>query len=280
MPSLNLGIVSSGYYVPLPLVTGGTLTSDATYYYRTFTASEALSVSLAPLTADIFLLSGGGGGSTGHYDYGGGEGKGGGGGGGGIINVVSNFILNGSYNVMVGGGGIAGQSGSPGVAGWGSSLNDPVTGNSILVNNPLRPSSQGGQRGGYLSGGNIGGNSWLNSSIYTGGIGGLNQPGGGGASPSFSTSTKNGAAPYSSSFGVFGGGGGGGASHTSSAGTGGTYGGNGGAYPVGIPSAGAANKGGGGGGGTYQLDAGNQSNGANGGSGIVIVGYTKAQVGG
>jgi len=75
-----------------PTVTGGTLTSDATYYYRTFTANGTLTISNASLNCDYRVLGGGGGGG-----YAKGElGKfsaviagGGGGGGGGAIELDS-----------------------------------------------------------------------------------------------------------------------------------------------------------------------------------------------
>jgi hypothetical protein len=47
-----------------PVVTGGTLSSDATYYYRAFTSTGTLSVTLLNLTADVLIIAGGGGGST------------------------------------------------------------------------------------------------------------------------------------------------------------------------------------------------------------------------
>ena len=43
-------------------VTGGTLYSDAQFYYRVFTTSSSLVVSLGALTADILVVAGGGGG--------------------------------------------------------------------------------------------------------------------------------------------------------------------------------------------------------------------------
>jgi hypothetical protein len=62
-------------YNPYPVVTGGTLTSDATYYYRTFTSNGTLGVSgYAPLVTDVLLVAGGG---AGGFDYGGGGGAGG-----------------------------------------------------------------------------------------------------------------------------------------------------------------------------------------------------------
>jgi hypothetical protein len=55
-----------------PVVTGGTLTSDATYYYRTFTANDTLTITGdKPLAFDYVLVGGGGGGGeVMKYNYG------------------------------------------------------------------------------------------------------------------------------------------------------------------------------------------------------------------
>lgn len=79
--------------VSRPVVTGGTLTSDATYYYRTFTSNGTLTVSDANL-AVTYLVVGGGGSSPGGYTSGGG-------GAGGYIST-STTLTTGSYNVVVG----------------------------------------------------------------------------------------------------------------------------------------------------------------------------------
>ena len=55
-----LGTVASSYEVPKSVVTGGTLTSDATYYYRTFTGNGTLIVSASALTCDVLIGAGGG----------------------------------------------------------------------------------------------------------------------------------------------------------------------------------------------------------------------------
>ena len=46
--------------VPLPLVSGGSLSSDATYYYRVFTSSGTLGVSGGSVTFDTLVVAGGG----------------------------------------------------------------------------------------------------------------------------------------------------------------------------------------------------------------------------
>ena len=55
-----LGTVASSYDPPLSVVTGGTLSSDSTYYYRTFTASGELGVSNSALNCDVVMVAGGG----------------------------------------------------------------------------------------------------------------------------------------------------------------------------------------------------------------------------
>jgi hypothetical protein len=55
-----LGILGSGGRKPI--VTGGTLYSDATYYYRAFTGNGTLAVTRFNLTADVLVIAGGGGG--------------------------------------------------------------------------------------------------------------------------------------------------------------------------------------------------------------------------
>ena len=96
--TVGVGVVAS--------ITGGTLTSDATYYYRTFTTTGSLVVSNASLTTDILVVAGGGsGGNVG----------GGGGGAGGLLNFASQSLSIGSYAVTVGAGGAG--SGAPGATG-------------------------------------------------------------------------------------------------------------------------------------------------------------------
>ena len=81
---------------PKPTVSGGTLTSDATYYYRTFTSTNTLTVSTADLTADVLCIAGGAGGAKG------------GGGAGGYIYSSSQTLTPNSYTATVGAGGAAG----------------------------------------------------------------------------------------------------------------------------------------------------------------------------
>ena len=67
-----LGIMASSK-LSLPTVSGGTLYSDGTYYYRKFTANGTLGISGGELNYDFFLIAGG----AGAWYYGGGSGAGG-----------------------------------------------------------------------------------------------------------------------------------------------------------------------------------------------------------
>jgi hypothetical protein len=91
----------------VPKVTGGVLTSDSTYYYRTFTSNGTLTVRNVNLVADLLVIAGGGGS---------GDNGGGGGGGGGVFLQPSQLIggTNATYNytVTVGAGGAMYTNGS------------------------------------------------------------------------------------------------------------------------------------------------------------------------
>lgn len=50
-----------------PIISGGTLTSDATYYYRTFTSNGTFSFINSTLSIDYFMIAGGGGGGQGNF---------------------------------------------------------------------------------------------------------------------------------------------------------------------------------------------------------------------
>jgi hypothetical protein len=142
---------------PLGVASGGTLTSDATYYYRTFTANGTFTVSDSSLPADIFMIAGGGGGGG----QGGNDGSGGGGAGGAVYAQTTLAI--GSYSITVGGGGssVTGGNGS-----GGSGTNSTFTGltNAIGGGGGASESSAnrsgvnggcGGGGGGYSGGGSV-----------------------------------------------------------------------------------------------------------------------------
>ena len=90
----------------LPTVTGGTLYSDATYYYRKFTSNGTLGISGNSLALNYMMIAGGGSG---------GNNQSGGGGAGGLVAGSSTLAI-GSYSIVIGGGG-AGTTGNPGNVG-------------------------------------------------------------------------------------------------------------------------------------------------------------------
>jgi hypothetical protein len=118
VPSFNLGVVSSAL-VPLPVVTGGELSSDSTYYYRLFNSSGSLVVDNASLDVEVRMLGGGGGGSLNVFEpnYTGGHG-----GGAGWYNFFSTTATVGTHTVVVGAGG------SPQVNGTHSSVFETLSG--------------------------------------------------------------------------------------------------------------------------------------------------------
>jgi hypothetical protein len=281
-------------------VTGGTLTSDSQYYYRTFTSSGTLSISNGNLISDTLIVAGGGsgGGSAGAGYYGGG------GGAGGLV-AFTNTPLSGDISVTVGAGGtsaagtnLRGNKGNNSAIGSTTALGGGGGGggsdSSILIE-PNKNGGTGGSGGGGQSavgtdskGGGVGGSGTSGQGNSGGSGAGAFQiepqagGGGGGAGAAGSNATSAavggaggvGSSAYSS-WGLATGtgqlssgtyyyaGGGGGASN----GTGGAAGlGGGGAGGGNHGVAGTANTGGGGG------------NGVAGGSGIVIIRYTKSQV--
>ena len=268
-----------------PVVSGGTLTSDATYYYRTFLANGTFALTGSPLATEIIVLGGGGGG-------------GGAGGGAGGLFYATPTISAGNYSVVIGAGGPQGN-GDPTSAGVDSTFGSLTAG-------------KGGGAGGWGSNnqadliGGCGGGAYGLDSIWpqyggtsnqtgTGGTGygtsnagtiGQRRCGGGGAGlgsagDNASSGQQGGAggagsntwsawasATSTGSSGYYGGGGGGGGELSGSSGR---NGGGNGANAGGSATSGATNTGSGGGG-KYGTPSGN------GGSGIVIVRYLKSAV--
>ena len=275
-----------------PKATGGTVTSDATYWYHAFEMSGNF-VPNQTLSCDYLVLAGGGGGG---YD------GGGGGGAGGFRAFTSQSLTAQNYAVTVGGGGAAAAS----VSVKGS------TGSTSTFNSASASGGGGGGSDSSATGaaGGSGGGGRQNRSPNTGGAGnaGSYSPvegyaggagtagvggsgGGGGAGAIGSTGTTGtggiGTSTYSS-WGLvtstgqnvsgtvyYAGGGGGNIAAGSSGGSGG--GGNGSSGDTGgtgpFSTAGTQNTGGGGGGGSGQFAA--RFSGSSGGSGLVIVRYAK-----
>jgi len=258
------------------IVTGGTISSDSTYFYRTFTGNGTISVTGAGLTADILIIAGGGSGSigkTGTY-FGSGAGS-------GEVKSLANQNLLGDYNITIGGGGAAlansqlNLDGNPGISSSFESLIASTTpGGAGLFNTGVGGSSGNGFTGGSPNGTRTGGGagSGANGQNADGsksgdGGTGVNTITGIGSFSAWLTATGAG------SSGNISGGGGGSNSSTAGNGAGGSGGGGVGALGNAAAGNGVANTGSGGGGGVFQTQ-----NSGSGGSGIVIVRYTKVQV--
>mgnify|MGYP006921282588 CR=1 FL=1 len=289
----SFSIASTG-----PTVTGGTLTSDSTYYYRTFTSTNSFSTT-GTLSCDILVVAGGGPGGA----------QVGGGGGAGGLQVFTNQSLNAaSYNCEIGSGGPIGSYNSSGpITNRGSSGNNSQfgslaaslgggAGGAYSGHSGLNGGSGGGADGagqtnfgtGTIGQGNNGGQG-ISGAWAGGGGGGAGAVGGNGSSNVGgnggigATSALINAMGAATSTGQLSGGnyyyaGGGGGCNTDNTagrvGFGGLGGGANGANNNQSTVAGAINTGGGGGGSRdIHLPS-------PGGSGIIIVRYTKAQVGG
>lgn len=284
-------------------ITGGTLTSDATYYYRTFTSTGTLAVENGDVVVDILAVAGGG---TGGAITIGQTVRGAGGGAGGLVYLSSYTLPASSYVITVGAGG-ASASGS--AVSKGS--------DSVITGNGRTITTYGGGSGGY--------NDSTNNATSGGSGAGQWYPGYTGTAATQPSTTNDGVATYAGTgFGNKGGdsgssqpyasgGGGAGAAGknfnavggpvggvgrqysefataTSTGANGGYYAGGGGGagYP---PEGGYAEYAGGlGGGGTGSNDSfatisngtaytgGGGGSGGSGGSGVVIVRYAKSQV--
>ena len=288
-----------------PTVTGGTLTSDSTYYYRTFTSNGSLTISNNTLSADVLCIAGGGSG---------GARVGGGGGAGGIVYSSAQSLAAGTYGLTVGGGataatqnGATGLSGTTGTSSTFAGLTTAIGGGGGGAYQNFSPTTggSGGGAGGYNSTatagaagtsgqGNTGGNG-INGAAGGGGgssavgtIGGASGAGGAGGAGTNSyslwliaiTSAMTGVSGWAAATttGYIAGGGGG--SGDNSGGAGGV--GGGGAATTGATTtatSGVTNTGSGGGGVRNSGDASGYLAGS-GGSGLVVVRYTKASVGG
>lgn len=287
------GIAAEG---PSPKATGGTIYTDAEYYYHVFGNTSAF-VPSQSLTADILAVGGGGAG---------GNDAGAGGGAGGVIYFNGQSLSASSYTVTVGGGGATSNTLSAGISGSNSSfgsLTAAVGGGGGTTSNGVAGnggSGGGGGRNTYLTGGSTtqtgtGATAYHGNAGGNGGSGGGYPAGGGGAGAVGGNNIGGlsgvggiGISTYSEIFsratgvghlvnGVYylAGGGGGGANGGNAQGAGGYGGGGqGGLYNnPGTGTAGTANTGGGGGGGAGGY--GITTNAAAGGSGVVIVRYLK-----
>jgi hypothetical protein len=265
-----------------PKATGGTVTSDSTYWYHSFEMSGNF-VPNQSLSCDYLVVAGGGGG---------GSWSGGGGGAGGFRTGSAFSVTAQSYPITVGGGG----SGSPDRNSNGTNGTNSIfstitsSGGGYGGSDSVKGGVSGGSGGGGAPNSGAGGSgntpSTSPSQGNNGGTAGSGAPfpagGGGGAgavgSNGSGSQAGNGGAGTSSSISgtaiTYAGGGGGSldSGTPSGFGTGGVGGGgNGGGTTSGFP--GTVNTGGGGGGG---CGGGATTAGGNGGSGIVIIRYLKA----
>lgn len=134
-----------------PIVTGGTLYSDSTYYYRAFTGSGTLSVSGLNLTADVLVIAGGGGGYVSGLSAGG---------AGGYRYFSSLDLTPTSYTCTVGSGGVGetGYAVSNNTKGSNSSfIGGSFSYSSTGGGSPNVSSSAGGSGAGNNGAGNQGG---------------------------------------------------------------------------------------------------------------------------
>jgi hypothetical protein len=265
--------------------TGGIITEDSQYWYHTFGASGAF-IPKQSLTCDVLVVAGGGGGGS--LD-------GGGGGSGGLTYYASQSLTAISHLITVGAGGTGATTttATQGVNSQFAALTASVGGglgggfNGTSAAGGIGGSGGGGGYNNDAGGigtsgqGNNGGSGFVVPSIKAAGGGG----GGFGATGTSATSSAAGnggigSSTYSSwlsatTLGVSGyiaaGGGGGGDNRGTTAGTGGTGGGGAGSVSA-TATAGQVNTGSGGGGGGYN---GATQNGGAGGSGLVIIRYSK-----
>jgi hypothetical protein len=254
-----------------PKASGGRVTSDASYWYHTFTNSGTLTPSQS-VTADVLVIAGGGGAG---YNWGGG------GGAGGLLYNASQSLVNGTnYITTIGGGG---TGSNPNYGRGTNGTNSSFIGGAISLTAIGGGAGGGGTPGGGNngnSGGSGGGGCGQSSSFGSGsggagqggqgnsGAGNSNGRGGGGGGAGAAATNENGGAG-SSSYSSWG------AATNTGQNVSGTYwyagggsgslgvGGNGGGGAYGTP--GMVSTGGG---------AGGDFNGT-GGSGIIIIRYAK-----
>jgi hypothetical protein len=271
-----------------PVLSGGTLSSDSTYYYRTFTGSSTLGLSGSSIDIEYAVIGGGGAGGYGENNIGSG------GGAGGLLTDTDTLSV-GSYPIVIGAGAAFAYAGTA------------RNGSSSTFNSLSAIGGGGGGSYGWYSGGDGGsggghgglatsgqgnnGGSISNSSTSVGcGGGGAGAAGYDSYYPYYmseASSTGFGGAGYNLSAwstatstgvnGYYAGGGAGGnnwyGGYEVLGGSGG--GGKGGdAWATTSADSGVTNTGSGGGGGMPSVGVG----GGNGGSGLVIVRYLKSDV--
>jgi hypothetical protein len=266
-----------------PVLSGGTLSSDATYYYRTFTGNGTLTVSQASIPVTALLVAGGGGTTYSSYEFDSTYGSyrvWSGGGGGGGVTTTSPTLPAGSYPIVVGAGGGQSSGGSNSTFNGASAIG----GGTGRFNTGDNGGSGGG--GGYIGASGFGsysGGTGTSGQGFNGASGSSGSGGGGGGSGAAGGGSSGGAgtnsystwatATSTGSGGRYAGGGGG-----SNGGSGGSGGGASSGTTTG--NAGSTNTGGGGGASSYTSTSYGNYPGGTGGSGLVIVRYLRSDVGG
>ena len=255
------------------LVTGGTITTSGAYTIHTFTSSGTFTVDGGSLTGVDYLVVAGGGG--------GGSRRAGGGGGGGMVNATNQSISAGTYTITIGAGGAGATTDTNnGVIGGNTAFGSIQTCGGGGYGGGEGKAGGGGGSGGGGSDGQGGGAGTSGQGNAGGGSTGSTVGGGGGGKGAAGSQSGNQAGgnggggltlAYSGSSVAYAGGGGGGSRDGYSGGSGASGGGTGGVDGSTVSTAGAANRGGGGGGGGR--DGGGPFNGANGGSGVVVIRY-------
>ena len=309
----NIAAITNPIPVVKPVVTGGTLASDATYFYRTFTGNGTLTVTTANLICDYLVVAGGGSGGTGA----------GGGGAGGLRSSTAVTLTPNSYSVVIGAGGSRDTPENGNTSSF-NSLNTSGGGRGAVYSSNANSGGSGGGGRGWLvtrspGSGNAGGYSPVEgfagtaTSVRGGGGGGSATAVGGSGSGDFGGLGADGSSAFSSwgsatSTGqnvsgtyYYAGGGAGGTIEATATPRGGYGGGGQGNYltsslasaplfkPSGFPdyfsNADVTTGGGGGGGGGAKWTTGPGADnndydglGGAGGSGIVIVRYLKTAV--
>ena len=273
----NNSSINNTYTIPNYIAYSGdgntlnAVSGNSSYSYISFIDNGTLTLTTS-IVCDILVVGGGGGGG-GWY-------VGGGGGAGGAIYITNQTLSAGTYNIVVGNGGAGGINNSAGTKGGNSSFNGLIAeGGGFGGNNNNSVSGNGGCGGGqvfqYGSAGT--GSQGFNGGSFTSSP--ANTSGGGGG---MGGNTTNGNGGIGIQYNITGtniyycGGGGGGSDHYTQREGGLGGGGTGGGGLQGLPSgesglrpptAGGANTGGGGGGAIGN----GTGNGANGGSGVVII---------
>jgi hypothetical protein len=169
--NLATGVIS-GTPTAVPKATGGTITSDATHFYHTFTGNGTFTP-LVSLTADILVIAGGGGGGINQY----GNTVGGGGGAGGLLGFTSQSLTAIGYTCTIGGGGTANTTGSASTNGI-----DSQFGSLTLVKGGGRGAGWAGSFFGSGSQGSGGGGAGFDGSFPNGGTATSSQGFNGGSS--------------------------------------------------------------------------------------------------